>query len=813
MSDTRRRRKSNQSCGSDDLSDSCEELNATKETQSSEQTDGHQDSECEIYPSDSDVESQDGTLRESGDGQEEEKPQKKLDDDEDRRNPQYIPKRGTFYEHDDRTTDEVTDNNAEPPSERETKEKKVWKDKEDRWDHDRYNDEEQAPKSHEELIAVYGYDIRNEEGPPRARRRRRYGRGPNKYTRNWEDEDAYGKPGSNTPNRNKKFNRSGEDFPALGTNKNASPQVEEPVISSAWYSSKNKSQSKLQNFPPLQTQDDSPKTKPSGTSNALTNENKAPNESISPAWKKDNKNPLFTQSSNGNSGAGGDADMLVNTKTSPRDNNKRNVQESVGLAASRTRGRGFRTNANNNMVTNRIVETKPKGRGAGPIITDNKRNSNIQNDDEQQITHDMKHVSLNDGTQYHQGGRHNKNFYGQSSNQQRSNTVPPRMQQQQQSHPPAQQQQQSQQSQQQQSIQQQQQDGAATRPKRYSSLRQRPTVSETPGQQTYPPQHGQQHAQHTPHTQHGQHNQHNQHSQHNQHGYFPPQGYPPGHFEQTTPVATAAAPMAGQPVIPLPPNGQPASYAPPPFLVPPPQFITPQTAPPSIINYVPGPNGPAFQPNFQGYPGYTPPVQPQRPPPPQELFQPQGCTYYSPAQQQQQAAPMRRPKAAIPILPPPDNQQHQTGGKGRGRSTPQQLSNQFGNMQQTEEEIKLNSMEDEQKTALEQFDDTEIDQTFLGQETQKDEDLSVITSTVNENEEKDVKNVEKETAVVSEIVATEPDVEIIISANDTSKVIIIEDENIIPNKSPLTIVEETENDLNTIESSTTESKIVEEAAA
>lgn len=29
--------------------------------------------------------------------------QKKLDDDEDRRNPQYIPKRGFFYEHDDRT--------------------------------------------------------------------------------------------------------------------------------------------------------------------------------------------------------------------------------------------------------------------------------------------------------------------------------------------------------------------------------------------------------------------------------------------------------------------------------------------------------------------------------------------------------------------------------------------------------------------------------------------------------------------------------------------------------------------------------------
>jgi len=40
-------------------------------------------------------------------------------------------------------------------------------------------------------VSAYGYDIRNEDNAPRARRRRRYGRGPNKYTRNWEDEDAY----------------------------------------------------------------------------------------------------------------------------------------------------------------------------------------------------------------------------------------------------------------------------------------------------------------------------------------------------------------------------------------------------------------------------------------------------------------------------------------------------------------------------------------------------------------------------------------------------------------------------------------------
>lgn len=53
--------------------------------------------------------------------------------------------------------------------------KKVWQDKKERWSHDRFNDNEQAPKSRSELIAIYGYDIRNEEGPPRARRRRRYG--------------------------------------------------------------------------------------------------------------------------------------------------------------------------------------------------------------------------------------------------------------------------------------------------------------------------------------------------------------------------------------------------------------------------------------------------------------------------------------------------------------------------------------------------------------------------------------------------------------------------------------------------------------
>lgn len=45
--------------------------------------------------------------RQRGDGEEEQNEEgKKVDDDEDRSNPQYIPKRGVFYEHDDRTADD-----------------------------------------------------------------------------------------------------------------------------------------------------------------------------------------------------------------------------------------------------------------------------------------------------------------------------------------------------------------------------------------------------------------------------------------------------------------------------------------------------------------------------------------------------------------------------------------------------------------------------------------------------------------------------------------------------------------------------------
>lgn len=43
-------------------------------------------------------------------------------------------------------------------------------------------------------------------------------RGPNKYTRNWEDEDAYGKTTTSRGN-NRRFHKNNEDFPALGNSK------------------------------------------------------------------------------------------------------------------------------------------------------------------------------------------------------------------------------------------------------------------------------------------------------------------------------------------------------------------------------------------------------------------------------------------------------------------------------------------------------------------------------------------------------------------------------------------------------------------
>lgn len=66
----------------------------------------------EIQEIDDSEDEDDGSIvldleRQRGDGAEQDaENKKKVDDDEDRSNPQYIPKKGTFYEHDDRTADD-----------------------------------------------------------------------------------------------------------------------------------------------------------------------------------------------------------------------------------------------------------------------------------------------------------------------------------------------------------------------------------------------------------------------------------------------------------------------------------------------------------------------------------------------------------------------------------------------------------------------------------------------------------------------------------------------------------------------------------
>lgn len=180
--------------------------------------------------------------RESGDGQEEQESEggtrKKVDHDEDRSNPQYIPKKGTFYEHDDRTAEDLDLLEQQESSEnvansnealsssskilstqnQKVPVKLVKKSKDtDRWTHDRFNENEQAPKSRSELVSAYGYDIRNEDCAPRPRRQRRYGRHQSKYSRNWEDEEAYKKTQALKMQTRRSLRP--EDFPALGAKK------------------------------------------------------------------------------------------------------------------------------------------------------------------------------------------------------------------------------------------------------------------------------------------------------------------------------------------------------------------------------------------------------------------------------------------------------------------------------------------------------------------------------------------------------------------------------------------------------------------
>jgi len=226
------------------------------------------------------------------------------------------------------------------------------------------------------------------------------------------------------------------------------------------------------------------------------------------------------------------------------------------------------------------------------------------------------------------------------------------------------------------------------------------------------------------------------------------------------------------------------------------------------------------------------------------LFQPQGCTYYSPAQQQQQqqqTAPMRRPKAAIPILPPPDNQQ---SGRGRGRSAQQyQHNNQPGaNAQQIEQqEIKDAVMESDEKTVSGQFDSAaQIETSSVPkQEYEKNQSMDMIAITDDTNKSAETSIVEISQTKVDALSSVETDDNNTDNSNDAKELLqitcnekdsiscdpstmltVTEAERelsniesvISENTATLTTVE-TERELSNIESAISESTIVEKAAA
>ncbi|RUS87601.1 hypothetical protein EGW08_004646 [Elysia chlorotica] len=136
------------------------------ETETGSETESGSDTETEGGEAYTDDEGLDQE-RQSGDG-EEQPDNEKPDDDEDKKNPAYVPRRGAFYEHDFRQGDEGPEGEEEEPAKEPAKPvKKLWQE-EGKWSHDRYIDDLQAPKTREELIAIYGYDIRASDKPPEA---------------------------------------------------------------------------------------------------------------------------------------------------------------------------------------------------------------------------------------------------------------------------------------------------------------------------------------------------------------------------------------------------------------------------------------------------------------------------------------------------------------------------------------------------------------------------------------------------------------------------------------------------------------------
>ncbi|XP_044727193.1 protein CASC3 isoform X3 [Chrysoperla carnea] len=599
-----------------------------------------------------------------GDGQEQDLTvNKKIDDDEDRRNPQYIPKRGNFYEHDDRTLEDdensenensdTTEGNAKVEKDTPRSRKKVWEEKDgEKWGHDLYIEKEQQPKTKQELINAYGYDIRNEDGPPRARRRRRYGRGPNKYTRNWEDEEAYNRSTQLRTRKNPKNPPTAEDFPPLNPTERKSRSVspikhrnhsdyknndnsgdassnkkERGVRSNkSWKKQKNFDDKKAipieNNIPPPQPKERSNKT-PKVSRNSRNDEVVHVKE-VSSKSQQVTKNPKSSPGRNIN-------------QTPQSKPNKYRQEDQIQTKIAPITSQSYSNSNRSKQTTSTMTE-------------------NIIKNDTYEITRDMNNLSVDQQVIENSG---NNITHPQQNNLIRQASVPPRLQQQQ--------------AQQQQLQQHTQNEQQRMGPKRYSSLRQRSLPETTP--QTFPQTH-----------------------QINSTGYYTPE------FTAGTPQQTDTTHPIHQQMqmSPNPPQSSLMMNQ-----IPPQQIISQSSPNPSTASVmgIPIPHtnaqvraahintaGVSGQPQSVGGAPPAPPPHHQilnaqsaimaaaahtQAQPPQELYQTQsGITYYSPHNQPAAPkAPLKRPKAAIPILAPPERANSGTSSRGRGRSSPTENNN------------------------------------------------------------------------------------------------------------------------------------------
>lgn len=207
---------------------------------------------------------------------------KELDLDEDVKNPQYIPKKGVFYEHDDRSHDDNSKKVCGTPTKKDvevnekkeastskrvggTQEKPVdskrgnrrQRTDADRWNHDLFRDTRQKPKSKSDLITAYGYDIRSErtqrnnqtaEGrQPRAGNSENNGERANNQD-NQRSRQVKDNRGSGRQNQTS--NRSRERRSRRGPNVRNNFRVQNNILTSASSTPKNDQQIRSSNAEP-----------------------------------------------------------------------------------------------------------------------------------------------------------------------------------------------------------------------------------------------------------------------------------------------------------------------------------------------------------------------------------------------------------------------------------------------------------------------------------------------------------------------------------------------------------------------------------